>query len=143
VRILPAAESLHLSRREKSYPFQYPVSDGDEIILNIATKRDMPPALGRRFQTGLDRDLLYVFIVLAHDRRRVIHFNVTEHPTAIWAGQQIIEAFPEDRAPQFRVRDRDGIYGEFFEARVEGMSIEESRIAPRSPWQNCYSTGLI
>jgi len=55
--------------------------------------------------------VLYVFIVLAHDRRRVIHFNVTQHPTAGWAAQQIIEAFPEDRAPRFMVRDRDGIYG--------------------------------
>ena len=58
--------------------------------------------------------VLYVFIVLAHDRRRVIHFNVTRHPTAGWAAQQIIEAFPEDRAPRFMIRDRDGIYGESF-----------------------------
>jgi transposase InsO family protein len=86
---------------------------------------------------------LYVFIVLAHDRRRVIHFNITEYPTAVWAGQQIIEAFPEDRAPRFMVRDRDGIYGELFRARVEGMSIEEILIAPRSPWQNCYAERVI
>ena len=69
--------------------------------------------------------VLYVFIVLAHDRRRVIHFNITEHPTAVWAAQQIIEAFPEDRAPRFMIRDRDGIYGESFTSRVAGMSIEE------------------
>src|SRR5437773_737848 len=56
--------------------------------------------------------VLYIFIVLAHDRRRVIHFNITEHPTAVWAVQQVIEAFPEDRAPRFIVRDRDGMYGE-------------------------------
>jgi len=87
--------------------------------------------------------VLYVFIVLAHDRRRVIHFNITEHPTAVWAAQQIIEAFPEDGTPRFMVRDRDGIYGEFFRARVEGMSIEEIRIAPRSPWQNCYAERVI
>ena len=87
--------------------------------------------------------VLYVFIVLAHDRRRVIHFNVTEHPTAAWAGQQIIEAFPEDRAPRFMVRDRDGNYGESFRSRVEGMSIEEIRIAPQSPWQNCYVERVI
>ena len=87
--------------------------------------------------------VLYVFIVLAHDRRRVIHFNVTEHPTAAWAGQQIIEAFPEDRAPRFMVRDRDGIYGESFRSRVEGMSIEEIRITPQSPWQNCYVERVI
>jgi hypothetical protein len=66
--------------------------------------------------------VLYVFVVLAHDRRRVIHFNVTEHPTAAWAAQQIVEAFPEDRAPRFMVRDRDGIYGEIFKSRVKGMA---------------------
>jgi putative transposase len=87
--------------------------------------------------------ILYVFIVLAHDCRRVIHFNVTEHPTAVWAAQQIIEAFPEDRAPRFMVRDHDGIYGESFRSRVEGMNIEEIRIAPRSPWQNCYVERVI
>ena len=70
--------------------------------------------------------VLYVFIVMAHDRRRVIHFNVTEHPTAVWAAQQIIEAFPEDRAPRFMVRDRDGIYGEAFRTRAEGMGSGKS-----------------
>jgi hypothetical protein len=87
--------------------------------------------------------VLYVFIVLAHDRRRVIHFNMTEHPTVAWAAQQIIEAFPEDLAPRFMVRDHDGIYGEIFRSRVEGMGIEEICIAPWSPWQNCYVERLI
>jgi len=87
--------------------------------------------------------VLYVFIVLAHDRRRVIHFNVTEHPTATWAAQQIIEAFPDDCASRFLIRDRDGIYGGFFISRVEGMGVEEICIAPRSPWQNCYVERLI
>src|SRR5215831_8378324 len=87
--------------------------------------------------------VLYVFIVLAQDRRRVIHFNVTQHPTAGWAAQQIIEAFPEDRAPRFMVRDRDGIYGEAFRSRMEGMNIEEICIAPRSPWQNCFVERMI
>jgi transposase InsO family protein len=87
--------------------------------------------------------VLYVFIVLAHDRRRIIHFNVTQHPTAGWAAQQIIEAFPEDGAPRFMVRDRDGIYGEAFRSRVEGMNIEEICIAPRSPWQNCFVERMI
>jgi len=81
--------------------------------------------------------VLYVFIVLAHDRRRVIHFNITEDPTAAWTAQQIIDAFPEDRAPRFMIRDRDGIYGESFTSRVAAMRIGEIRIAPRSPWQNC------
>src|SRR5215467_10649948 len=69
--------------------------------------------------------------------------NITEHPTAVWAAQQIIEAFPEDRAPRFMIRDRDGIYGESFTSRVAGMSIEEIRTAPRSPWQNCYVERVI
>jgi transposase InsO family protein len=87
--------------------------------------------------------VLYVFIVLAHDRRRILHFNVTEHPTAVWAAQQIIEAFPEDTAQHYMVRDRDGIYGEYFKARVEGIGIEQIRISPRSPWQNCYVERVI
>jgi transposase InsO family protein len=87
--------------------------------------------------------ILYVFIVMAHDRRRVVHFNITEHPTAVWAAQQIVEAFPEDRAPRFMVRDRDGIYGQAFISRVEGMGIKEVRIAPGSPWQNGYVERVI
>src|SRR5262245_54197060 len=69
--------------------------------------------------------VLYVLVVLVHDRRRVVHFNVTEHPTAIWAAQQIVQAFPDDSAPRYMIRDRDGIYGEQFRSRVEGMGIEE------------------
>ena len=87
--------------------------------------------------------VLYVFVVLAHDRRRVLHFNVTEHPTAVWAAQQVVEAFPEDSAPRYLVRDRDGIYGLSFTARVEGMGMEQVRIAARSPWQNCYVERVI
>jgi len=87
--------------------------------------------------------VLYVLVVLAHARRRVLHFNVTEHPTAVWAAQQIVEAFPDDSAPRYMVRDRDGIYGEHFRSRVEGMRIEEIKITPKSPWQNCYVERLI
>jgi len=76
--------------------------------------------------------VLYVFFVLAHDRRRVLHFNVTEFPSAQWTGQQIIEAFPEDTAPRYMVRDRDGIYGEQFRRRIEGIGIEEVLTAPQS-----------
>jgi putative transposase len=79
--------------------------------------------------------LLYCFLVLRHDRRRVVHFTVTRHPTARWTGQQIVEAFPFDDAPCFVIRDRDGIYGHDFRERVKHMGIEEVIIAPRSPWQ--------
>jgi putative transposase len=87
--------------------------------------------------------VLYVFIVLSHNRRRVIHFNVTEHPTAAWAAQQIVEAFPDNSAPRYLIRDRDGIYGHYFNDRVENMNIEQVRTPPRSPWQNCYAERVI
>ncbi len=87
--------------------------------------------------------LLYCFVVLRHDRRRIVHFNVTAHPTARWTGQQIVNAFPYDDAPRFMIRDRDGIYGHDFQLRVEHMGIEEVIIAPRSPWQSPYVERLI
>jgi hypothetical protein len=62
--------------------------------------------------------VLFVFVVLAHHRRRVLHFNVTEHPTALWAAQQMVEAFPEDTAPRYLLRDRDKIYGWDFRERI-------------------------
>jgi putative transposase len=87
--------------------------------------------------------VLYVLVVLAHDRRRVVHFNVTKHPTAAWTAQQMIEAFPEETSPRFLLRDRDQIYGEEFRRRVAGMRIEEVMTAPHSPWQSPYVERLI
>jgi transposase InsO family protein len=87
--------------------------------------------------------VLYVFVVLRHDRRRVVHFNVTSNPTARWAAQQIVEAFPFEEAPRFLLRDRDAIYGPDFQDRAEHMGIEEALIAPRSPWQNPYCERVI
>ena len=87
--------------------------------------------------------VLFVFIILAHDRRRIVHFNITEHPTAQWTAQQIVEAFPWDEAPRYLLRDRDSIYGEAFQDRVRHMGIEEVKIAPRSPWQSPYVERLI
>ena len=85
----------------------------------------------------------YVFLVLRHDRRRVVHLNVTTSPTAQWTAQQIVEAFPYDHAPRFLLCDRDGIYGQDFRDRVEHMGIEELLIAFRSPWQSPYVERLI
>ena len=82
---------------------------------------------------------LYVFFVLSLDRRRVLHVNVTAHPSAQWAAQQIVEALGADMAPRFLIRDRDGIYGAAFVARVSNLGIEQLRIAPQSPWQNGYA----
>jgi putative transposase len=87
--------------------------------------------------------VLFVFVILAHERRRIVHFNVTEHPTAQWTAQQMVEAFPWDEAPRYLLHDRDSIYGEYFQQRVKTMGIEEVTIAPRSPWQNPYVERLI
>ena len=87
--------------------------------------------------------VLFVFVILAHERRRIVHFNVTEHPTAQWTAQQIVDAFPWDEAPRYLLRDRDAIYSVQFQQRVGNMGIEEVKIAPRSPWQNPYVERLI
>ncbi len=68
--------------------------------------------------------VLSCFVVLCHDRRRVVHFNVTAHPTERWTAQQIVEAFPYDSAPRHLIRDRDSIYSDMFGRRVQGMGIE-------------------
>jgi putative transposase len=87
--------------------------------------------------------VLFVFVILAHHRRRVVHFNVTDAPTAQWTGQQLVEAFPWERAPRYLLRDRDGVYGVEFSNRVRDMGIHEVKTAARSPWQNPYVERLI
>ena len=88
-------------------------------------------------------EVLYVFLVLAHDRRRILHFGVTAHPTAEWTTQQLREAFPWDRAPQYLLRDRDRVFGADFTKQVEDLGIQEMLSAPRSPWQRAYIERVI
>jgi putative transposase len=87
--------------------------------------------------------VLFVLVILVHERRRVVHVNVTDHPTAQWTAQQVVDTFPWDEAPRYLLRDRDHIYGDAFRQRVRHMGIEEVLIAPRSPWQNPYVERLI
>jgi putative transposase len=87
--------------------------------------------------------VLFVLLILTHERRRVVHLNVTDHPTAEWTTQQIINAFPWDEAPRYLLRDRDRVYGASFRRLVRNMGIEEVLIAPQSPWQNPYVERLI
>jgi putative transposase len=87
--------------------------------------------------------LLFVFIVLSHERRRVVHFAVTAHPTAEWTTQQLVEAFPWDTTPRYLLRDRDGSYGRAFEQTASVMEIQEVLTAPHSPWQNAYVERMI
>jgi putative transposase len=87
--------------------------------------------------------VLYVFLVLAHDRRRILRFNVTAHPTAEWTGQQLREAFSFDQLPRYLLRDRDAIFGNDFREQVQDMGIEEVLSAPRSSWQRAYVERVI
>lgn len=87
--------------------------------------------------------LLFVFVVLRHDRRELLHITVTDHPSAVWTAQQIVEAFPDDSAPRFLLRARDAVYGEAFARRVRGMGIHEVLTAPHAPGQNPFVERVI
>ena len=85
----------------------------------------------------------FVLVILSHDRRRVVHLNVTDRPTAAWTRQQIREAFPDQTAPAYLVRDRDGSYGPDFARLLQSFGTDEILIAPRAPWQNPFVERLI
>ena len=87
--------------------------------------------------------VLYVLLIMSHDRRRILHFNVTTSPCAQWTSQQVVEAFPYEAAPRFLPHDRDSIFGNSFTRRVESMGVKEVVTAPGSPWQNPFCERLI
>src|SRR5213080_4196795 len=87
--------------------------------------------------------VLFVLVVLTHSRRRLVHLNVTEHPTAEWTARQLLEACALKEAPRYLIRDRDQIYGERFSRQAQTLGIQEAVIAPRSPWQNAYAERVI
>jgi transposase InsO family protein len=87
--------------------------------------------------------ILSVLVRLSHSRRKVVHFNATSNPTAMWTAQQIVVAFPWDTAAKYLLRDRDSVFGTFLSNRVKNMGIKEVVTAPRSPWQNPFVERLI
>src|SRR5438105_15374724 len=113
----------------------------ERTVSRLLPQRRSPPSqTWRTFLTNHVRDLvsidfftvptarfrvLFVLVVLAHHRRRVLHFNVTEHPTAVWPTQQLVDAFPDDSAPPYPLRHRHSIYGPPFRQRVKRMRICE------------------
>lgn len=101
----------------------------------VATDFFTVPTVGLR--------VLFVFLVLAHNRRKVLHFGVTEHPTSQWVGQQVVEAFAERDAARYLIHDRDGAYGGEFRRRIQSLGTREILTAPRSPWQNAFVERLI
>ena len=86
---------------------------------------------------------LYCFVVLHHDRRQVVHFNVTAHPNSLWVSQQLVEAFPFDQAPRFLIRDGDKKYGDAVVRRIASLGIDDTPTSPGSPWQNPYVERFI
>jgi transposase InsO family protein len=103
-------------------------------------KNHMPDMVGVDFLVvpTIRFRLPFVFVILSHARRRVVHFNVTANPTADWTAQQIVEAFPWDTVPKYLLRNRDNVYGGWFRQRVKHMGIEEVLTTCHSPWQNPY-----
>jgi putative transposase len=82
-------------------------------------------------------------IILAHDRRRIVRFDVTRYPTARWLARQVTDAFPWDSAPRYLLRDRDASYGAEFRRQVDAIGVTEVVSAARSPWQNAYVERVI
>jgi len=87
--------------------------------------------------------VLFVLVILSHDRRKIVHTNATEHPTAIWTAQQVLEAIGIDDTPKYLLRDNDAIYSDKFRQKVAALGLVEVSTAPRSPWQNPYVERVI
>src|SRR5438876_6333577 len=144
VRRMAAANPLWGAPRIHGELLKLGLDVAERTVSRLMAKRRLPPSqTWRTFLTNHVRDLvaidfftvptarlrvLFVLVVLAHHRRRVVHFNVTEHPTAHWTAQQIVDAFPDDSAPAYLLRDRDQVYGEQFRHRVKGIQIGRAHV---------------
>src|SRR5262249_7531880 len=127
-------------------------------VAKYMARRDTPPAqtwrtfLGNHLEQIAAADffvvptaacrLLFVLVILAHHRRRIVHVAITDHPTAAWTAQQLREAFPWNEAPRYLVRDRDSAFYAS-STTAAAIGIEEILTAPRAPWQNAYVERLI
>lgn len=84
--------------------------------------------------------VLYCFFIIGHDRRRILHFNVTRHPTSPWIAQQLREAFPYDAVPKFLIFDHDAKYGFEVPTTIRSMNITAVRTSVGCPWQKGYAS---
>jgi hypothetical protein len=121
--------------------FQVPTAPEEAAVADLAELPGDNPHVGSLVSAdfftvpAVCSHVLFVFVVLAHDRRRIPSINVTSSPSAAWTANQIVQAFPWESAPRYLLRDRDGIYGSFFRHRIRNLGIKEVIIARRSPWQ--------
>jgi transposase InsO family protein len=159
VRRMAAANPLWGAPRIHGELLQLGIDIAERTVSRLMPRRRPEPSqTWRTFLANHARDLvsidfftvptarlrvLFVLVVLAHHRRRVVHFNVTEHPIAAWTAQQLVDAFPDESAPASLLRDRHHVYAQQFRHRVKGMGIEEVLTAPQSPWQNAFVERLI
>lgn len=116
---------------------------------SVADMADLPhqschPDHGRRSVRRADDPfrLLFVLVIFAHDRRRIVHVAVTEHPTAAWTAQQLRNVFSENETPRYLLHDRDSVFADVA-TTIAGMNTAAVRTAPRSPWQNAYVECVI
>jgi hypothetical protein len=124
----------------------------------IRRRRRPPSQAWRTFLTNRAKDLialdfftvptatfrvLFVLVMLSHSRRRLVHFNVTQHSTAEWTSRQLLEACALEEPPRYLIRDRDQVYGETFSHQAKTLDIREAVIAPRSLWQHAYAERVI
>jgi putative transposase len=86
---------------------------------------------------------LYVFFLISHDRRRLLHFNVTAHPTAAWVWRQMIEATPWGQQPRYLIHDRDRVYGADFAARMAGLGVQSIRTPIQAPRANAIAERVV
>src|SRR5262245_44627002 len=159
VKKMAAANPLWGAPRIHGELLKLGIEVGERTVSRLMPKRrPQPSQTWRTFLVNHVRDLvsidfftvptaglrvLFVLVVLAHHRRRVVHFNVTAHPTAHCTARQVVEAFPDDSAPSYLLRGGHRVYGQYFRQRVTGMRIKEGLTASHSPWQNPFAERLI
>ena len=158
IRDLSVANPLWGAPRIHGELLKLGISIGQSTVAKFMRRRPSPPSqTWRTFLTThahqimaadlfvvptITFRLLFVLVLLEHDRRRIVHTSVTAHPTAPWISQQFRNAFPDDQAPRYLLHDRDTAFAAAA-TTLTGMHIEALRTAPRSPWQNAYVERVI
>jgi len=106
------------------------------VVRGFAQNRDAITAMDFLVVPTVRFKLRHVWFVIEHGRRRILHVNVTEHPTSSWTIQQLREAFPDEHATRFLIHDNDAIFSDRVTEAIHNLGIESKRTAYRSPWQN-------